>query len=218
MRRKSAFLLSVCGLLTASALGASTAVASPAGTGSSASASAGWVRLDAHQLAKLAADTGRSTRAEGSSEVIPLQWIQSARNGLAASAERNYKAPENGLLRARSSTVDLWELYDIYVIDASGTVALNSHANGLYVAAELNYPGDAKGVLRARSSTVASWERFWLYYNDDTGRFALESTANWRFVSMEFNYKGSLQYALRARSEAVAGSWEEFNIIDSQSA
>jgi hypothetical protein len=211
MGRKAALLLTVCGLLTVPALGASTAVASPGGTTTSASAPAGWERVDAAGVAKLAGETGSGTLA---GEVMPIA-VQSVRNGLYVAAEKNYAAPNTGLLRARTAMVDIWETFDLSPDVTGEKVSLNSHANGLYVSAELNYTGAAKGELRARSATATgSWEQFYLWYNADLDQYAFQSAANGLFVAMEYNYTGAMKYALRARSADIMGSWETFQIYD----
>ncbi|MDT0310555.1 hypothetical protein RM780_26935 [Streptomyces sp. DSM 44917] len=212
MRRRAALLLSACGLLAASALGATPASADE-GTATDAG---GWQRVDAQLMEELLAEAGAeetaSALAAGDEESEILPWaIQSSRNGRFVAAELRYSAPNTGALRARSALPSgAWEDFDLVWDEASESITLRSLANGRYVATERNYPGTSAGLLRARSATVGGWERFWLYWNEETGTYAFQSWANGLFVAMEYTRTGTLQYALRSRSEWINGSWEEF--------
>ncbi|MFE8914944.1 hypothetical protein [Streptomyces globisporus] len=214
-------LLSLSALLAASALAAPAAGAAPQ-NGRPAAAPAGWERVDGAELASIAGSDGRtpapaaggrsaSTRADDSGTFA----LKSVRNGKFTATEKNYPAPDTGLLRARSAAVTgAWEGFAFEWHEATQTYALKSLANNRYVAVEGNYTGDTQNVLRARSTGAGTWERFTLYYNEDVDRWALQSALNGRFVAMENGYPGSLQYALRARSLEVTGSWEQFELFE----
>ncbi|WP_049579604.1 fascin domain-containing protein [Streptomyces sp. SBT349] len=209
MRRKGALLLSLAGLLTASTLGASAATASSP----SAPADAGWEVVDNATMNEMLAEAGAARLSAADEEPEELPWaIESVGTGLFVASEQSYRAPNTGLLRARSEEVGgSWELFDLYWDDATETLALRSTANDLFVASEQNYTGSSEGILRARSAgSAGSWERFVLWTNPDTGRYALRSVANDLFVATEQNYTGDLNNALRARSDWINGSWEEF--------
>ncbi|GAA2271350.1 hypothetical protein GCM10010145_54590 [Streptomyces ruber] len=225
MRSKTSVAL-LGALVAVSALTVPVAVAAPqAADQPTATAPAGWEKADAGDLARIAneapaearrapsaADEGVSTLA--ADEVLNVS-LQSTRNWQFVATEKNYTAPNTGVLRARSDADGgSWETYALEFDAETETVSLKSKVNGLYVAVEKNYTGNAQNVLRARSTSVGSWEQFDLWINETTGGFAFQSRLNGKFVAMENNYTGSLQYALRARSAEITGSWEEFYIWD----
>ncbi|CAM5355287.1 hypothetical protein SBADM41S_10435 [Streptomyces badius] len=220
MRRMTSAVLSLSALLAASVLAAPAASAAPR-TDRPAAAPAGWEKVDGTELARIAADderteapaaTGRSASAQADDSGTFA--LKSVRNGKFTAAEKNYAAPNTGVLRARSAAVTgAWEGFAFEWHEATETYALKSLANNLYVAVERNYTGNAQNILRARSTGVGTWERFTLYYNEDADRWALQSALNGRFVAMENSYTGSLQYALRARSLEVTGAWEQFELF-----
>ncbi|ONK10697.1 hypothetical protein [Streptomyces sp. MP131-18] len=214
MRRKAAVLLSLCGLLAVSTLGATAASGAPQ-TDDDAPAPAGWERVDTQLLNELLADDGAAPLNASADEPEELPWaVQSVNTGLFVASEQRYAEPYTGVLRARSDSVGGgWEQFDIYFDDASETVTLTSRANGLNVATERNFTGASNGVLRARSEGVGSWERFVLYYHDDLQTFAFRSVVNDLFVATEQNNTGSLQNVLRARSDWINGSWEQFYLF-----
>ncbi len=221
MRRLTSAALSLSALLAASALVAPAAGAAPRDD-NPATAPAGWERVDAAELARFAGSEGRpqAPAATGRSASVRTEdsgtfALKSARNGKFTATEKNYAAPNTGVLRARSAAVTgAWEGFAFEWHEATGTYALKSLANNLYVAVEGNYTGNGQNVLRARSTGAGTWERFTLYYNEDVDRWALQSALNGRFVAMENGYTGSLQYALRARSLEVTGSWEQFELFE----
>ncbi|APS20688.1 hypothetical protein TK78_18410 [Streptomyces sp. Tue 6075] len=213
-------VLSLSALLAASTLATPVASAAPQNDRPTA-APAGWEKVDGAELARIAGNDGRAqaTAATGRSASAQADdtgtyALKSARNGKFTTTEKNYAAPNTGVLRARSAAVTgAWEGFAFEWHEATETYALKSLANNRYVAVEGNYTGNAQNVLRARSTGTGTWERFTLYYNEDADRWALQSALNGRFVAMENSYTGSLQYALRARSLEVTGSWEQFEIL-----
>ncbi|SCF91354.1 hypothetical protein GA0115280_119849 [Streptomyces sp. Cmuel-A718b] len=221
MRRMTSALLSLSALLAASALAAPAAGAAPRND-QPAAAPAGWETVDGPELARFAGADGRaqtpaatgrsaSARADDSGTFA----LKSVRNGKFTATEKNYAAPNTGVLRARSAAVTgAWEGFAFEWHEATQTYALKSLANNRYVAVEGNYTGNSQNVLRARSTGAGTWERFTLYYNEDLDRWALQSALNGRFVAMENSYTGPLQYALRARSLEVTGSWEQFELFE----
>ncbi|MFF8298571.1 hypothetical protein [Streptomyces globisporus] len=214
-------LLSLSALLAASALAAPAAGAAPQ-NGRPAAAPAGWERVDGAELASIAGSDGRTPApaaggrsASAHADDSGTFALKSVRNGKFTTTEKNYPAPDTGLLRARSAAVTgAWEGFAFEWHEATQTYALKSLANNRYVAVEGNYTGNTQNVLRARSTGAGTWERFTLYYNEDVDRWALQSALNGRFVAMENGYPGSLQYALRARSLEVTGSWEQFELFE----
>jgi hypothetical protein len=218
-------LLALSALVGASALTAPAAAAAPQ-TGRPAAAQtavpAGWEVVEGDAIAALngEADGERSaarnlTAQDAAADETTLLAMQSARNGLFVTTEKNYPAPNTGALRARSAEIGgSWEGFAFEWDEASQTYALRSLANGLYVAVEKNFAGSSQNLLRARSTGVGGWERFVVYYNEELDRWALQSTLNGLFVAMENGYTGSLQYALRARSAGIGGSWEEFFLYE----
>ncbi|WP_030590602.1 fascin domain-containing protein [Streptomyces anulatus] len=220
-------LLSLTALLTASALAAPAAGATPQNDRPvpAAGIPAGWEKVDGDDLAQLpgASDRQQSPTASGgdaSGRSASVQAdetsnlaVKSVRNGKFTSTEVNYAAPDTGVLRARSTNVTgAWEGFAFEWDEASQTFALKSLANNRYVAVEKNFTGARKNVLRARSTTAGGWERFELYQNEDLSLYAFRSTLNNLFVAMENSYTGPLQYTLRARSAEVTGSWEQFDL------
>ncbi len=221
MRRMTSALLSLSALLAASALAAPAAGAAPQND-KPAAAPAGWERVDGAELARFAGSDGRTEAPAATGRSASAQAddsgtfaLKSARNGKFTATEKNYAAPNTGVLRTRSAAVTgAWEGFAFEWHEATQTYALKSLANNRYVAVEGNYTGNAQNVLRARSTGAGTWERFTLYYNEDVDRWALQSALNGRFVAMENSYTGSLQYALRARSLEVTGSWEQFELFE----
>lgn len=130
-------------------------------------------------------------------------------NGRYVSAENAYSGSLNGMLRARATTVQGWERFQI-VGDcrASPGCAIKALANNRYVSAEKTYSGADNGMLRARATAVGTWERFRLSGDCMTG-CALKAAANSRYVSAERSYTGSRNGMLRARATTV-GTWERF--------
>ncbi|CAL9390653.1 hypothetical protein SUDANB58_01246 [Streptomyces sp. enrichment culture] len=217
MRRMTSVLVSLSALLAASALTVPVAQAAPQAD-RPAAVPAGWEAVDGTELARMSEEKAARDAApapgDGASALAAepeLIAMQSARNNQFVATEKNYAAPNTGVLRARSLEYSgSWEGFAFEWDETTQTYALRSLANNLYVAVEKNYTGSAQNVLRARSTSVGGWERFIVYYNEELDRFALQSTLNGLFVAMENSYTGSLQYALRARSTDVSGSWEEF--------
>lgn len=132
-------------------------------------------------------------------------------NGLYVSAEINDSGSHNGMLRARSSSVGLWETFTLHTYDKGATLTLRSEANGLYVTAEASDTGADQGMLRARADLVKSWEQLTVV-NTGSGTYALRAQANGLYVTTEKNYTDSSAGMLRARS-ATIGSWEKYQLV-----
>ncbi|RBM20665.1 hypothetical protein [Streptomyces sp. PT12] len=214
MRRKGALILTLSGLLTVSALGATTASADDS-TAPAEVVPEGWQVVDDALMNELLVRSGEARLSAEADEPEELPWgIQSVTNDLFVTSEQNFREPNTGLLRARSEGINgSWELYDLYW-NENETLSIRSTANEKFVAAELNRTGSEKGVLRARSEGVnGGWEQFILLYHEVSGRYAFQSVANGLVVSTEKNFTGNLQNALRARSDWINGSWEEFYLI-----
>ncbi|WP_234320190.1 fascin domain-containing protein [Streptomyces sp. SBT349] len=222
MRRNVAVIASICGLLAASALGASTSASAAPGSAPGAATAGvpeGWEEVERGDLEELlngstlsspAADVG----AQADFEEGPLA-LQSTVTELFVTSELSYTGTNTGALRARSDWVyGGWEQYYFVWDEETGTLALRNQGNGLYVAVEKNFTGDRQNLLRARSTGIGGWERFRLYIETDTGEYALRSELNGLWVTMEYNFDGQFQYALRARSAEPNGSWEWFDIYE----
>ncbi|TDC79719.1 fascin domain-containing protein [Streptomyces hainanensis] len=215
-------MASICGLLAASALGASTTATAASAAAATAAVPEGWERIDGEaELADVLAGStvtapaGQADSGFAAQDVIVEERlaIESVRNWNFVATELSYAAPNTGLLRARSLGIfGAWEEFNFVWDDTNGTFAIQSRANGLYVAVEKNFTGDRQNMLRARSESIGGWERFELYQDEETFEFAIRSTLNGQWVAMENNYGGTLQYVLRARSAQPSGSWEAFNI------
>ena len=138
----------------------------------------------------------------------PLQcydgWLQSMANGKYVAAELNYTGAGEGELRARSSSVNSWERFELCwnVNNNPFELAIRSLANGKWVSAELQYTGALYGMLRARATSIGPWETF-------NGGSGLRNKANWKFVSAELQYTGIRYGMLRARADRY-GPWEQF--------
>jgi hypothetical protein len=134
-------------------------------------------------------------------------WIASKYSGLYVSTELGYHGSELGMLRARSSSVGPWELYQLCGNAHTGALALFADANATWVSTELGYSGILYGMLRARGTSIGPWEE---YSGEGTvNLFYLYSNANFRWVSTEYGDSGNWWGMLRARSTEV-GQWEEY--------
>jgi hypothetical protein len=135
-------------------------------------------------------------------------WIQSAYNGLYVSTELGYSGAEKGMLRARSTSVGPWELYQLCWRTGVGgpTYAIWSDGAAKFVTAEIGPEAAVYGMLRARSNSVGAWEEFTIY--GATKLLILGANSKW--VSAEFGWSGNWYGMLRARSESI-GQWEEYN-------
>jgi hypothetical protein len=135
-------------------------------------------------------------------------WIQSAYNGLYVSTEVDYSGAEKGMLRARSTSVGPWELYQICWRDGGGgsTDAIWSDGAAKFVTAEIGPEAVVYGMLRARANSVGAWEEFTIL----GGPKMLINAANGLWVSAEFGWSGNWYGMLRARAESI-GEWEEYD-------
>jgi hypothetical protein len=222
MRRNVAVIASICGLLAASTLGASTtATATPRATSAQSGFAApeGMVPLAEGEFRDLLADSDGAEFSTMSFEEGPVA-IRSLLNGGFATTEVEYSSPNTGLLRARSDWFNgswekftlVWEDLEDVGEDEVQTFGIRSRANGQYVAVEKNFPGERQNMLRARSASQGGWETFSMWhYEDAPEEVYLRSELNGLFVSVERNYGGSLQYLLRARTSGeTPGLWESF--------
>jgi len=130
-------------------------------------------------------------------------------SGLYVSTEIGYSGADNGMLRARSSSIGAWERYYL-CYDGSG-YGIYSLANSRYVSNELGYTGGDYCMLRSRATSIGSWERFYLYGNSN-GTYSWRSVANMNYVSTEIGYTGGDFGMLRARSTANY-DWEKFYLV-----
>lgn len=89
-----------------------------------------------------------------SESASPFKWT---------SAELGYSDGDNGMLRARASTVGPWERYQIICLNNSGNFAIRSKANGRYVSTEFGYTGERYEMLRARATVVGGWENYYYF-------------------------------------------------------
>ncbi|WP_117215498.1 fascin domain-containing protein [Allorhizocola rhizosphaerae] len=93
--------------------------------------------------------------------------IQAA-EGEWVTAEVSYPAPDQGLLRARTTSWGAWEKFRCYRV--TGGVAFLSLANNRFVTAENGSTGSRFGNLRARATSVGAWETFRLSSTTLTNR------------------------------------------------
>ncbi|MEO3978029.1 hypothetical protein AAFN69_29700 [Streptomyces sp. CAU 1734] len=179
--------------LLLSLLGISLVTAPPSGARPAAAAApAGWTVVDG---------------SDGS--VAGFHTIRSAANNRYVTAEQNWNGDQYGWVRARSTTADLWEQFDLVWDASTASFAIRSRLSLLYAAAELRWPDMYYGVIRARSATVDAWERFTLLYNPGSGRYALQSQANGLYLAAELNGYAGWYGVLQARSSTI-DTWEEF--------
>jgi hypothetical protein len=140
--------------------------------------------------------------------------FSSLASGRAVSAELGYTGVNAGMLRARATARDVWEIYRMICLD-NGRFAIRAH-NGRYVTAELGYTGEGAAMLRARATAIAEWERFTFEQTSQTGDFvrgSLRSASNGRYVAAELGYPADdFRWGmLRARATA-SGPWEQFEL------
>ncbi|MEV6406552.1 hypothetical protein AB0M58_26965 [Streptomyces bobili] len=134
----------------------------------------------------------------------PNVYLTSRANDRIVAAETNYTGYDEGLLRARSTSVGSMERFTL--CDHGSYYTLKSQGNSRYVTTELNYSGANEGLLRARGTSIGGWER---YSISCPSYCTIKSQANNRYVSVELNYDGHDHAMLRARSTSV-GAWETF--------
>lgn len=136
-------------------------------------------------------------------------WYNSQGNGKYVSAELGYTGMDKNMLRARASSVGLWEDFQ-FCYEGDGHWAIWSNATGAYTSTEMGYTGSDQYMLRARSSSYGAWEK----YNIDciTGggqTFYVQSVASGKWVAAELGYLGPLYAMLRARTATGnIGPWE----------
>lgn len=139
-------------------------------------------------------------------ECGPEGFIQSRANGLYVSTELGYLGEEKGMLRARSSSVGAWELYQICSPAGSGTPrAIWSDGAAKFVSTELGDTGPKWAMLRARANSVGPWEEYVFL-----GKSLIYGVSE-RWVSAELGDTGSWYGMLRARAESI-GPWEEWEV------
>jgi hypothetical protein len=134
-------------------------------------------------------------------------WFASRYTGLYVSDELGYAGGEKGMLRARSSSVGPWELYQFCGNAQTGAAAIFADGNAAWVSTEVSYSGALYGMLRARSFSIGAWEEYSLAGVE--GAFSIWSAANARWVSAEYGDSGNWWGMLRARSETI-GAWESY--------
>jgi hypothetical protein len=144
-------------------------------------------------------------------ECYPAQgWYNIQGNGKYVSAELGYTGMDKNMLRARASSVGIWEDFQFCFETSDGHWAIWSNAAGQYTSTEIGYTGSDQYMLRARSSSYGPWEK----YNIDciTGggqTFYVQSVASGKWVAAELGYLGPLYAMLRARTDTGnIGPWE----------
>jgi len=92
-----------------------------------------------------------------------VQSIRSHRNGRYVSAEFGYTGVDNGMLRARATSIGIWEKFKIEQWGPNGSMyTIRSLRYGRYVSTELGYGGVRHNMLRARASTIGAWEKYFI--------------------------------------------------------
>jgi hypothetical protein len=88
-------------------------------------------------------------------------------NAQFVTAEFDYSGSNDGMMRARSSVVDVWQRFDLEQVFNPGypnevTYALRSTWTGMYATTEVNYTGTRQGMMRVRpnSNYVDVWQIF----------------------------------------------------------
>jgi len=135
--------------------------------------------------------------------------LRSRANGLWVSAELGDVSYFYGMLRARASSVGLWESFECDAVGPSSWV-IRSRATSMYASAELGYPASLYGMLRARAASIWPWEQYTFVPVGACSCYAIRAS-NDRYVSAELGAAGLLTGMLRARA-TVIGPWEEFDI------
>lgn len=75
-------------------------------------------------------------------------------------AEISWTGDQNGLLRARATSIGSWERFRIPATSPNGGgFTILSLANNRYVTAEVGRSGE----LRARATTVGAWEGYFFH-------------------------------------------------------
>jgi hypothetical protein len=127
---------------------------------------------------------------------------------LFVSAELGYPGDHNAMLRARTTEIGPWEMFDLCP-EGNGETIIRSEANHLLVSAEFGFPGIYNGMLRARASVAAEWEHFRFGFRPQW--YTIENAGNALLVSAEFAYSGPDLAMLRSRRAYPPGAWEMFD-------
>jgi putative metal-binding protein len=175
-------------------------------------------RLGLGALVAIVAATVAGTGTAAAAQAFTCQnrdfAFSSLANGRAVSAELGYGGATNGMLRARATARDRWEIYRMVCLDG-GRFAIRA-ANGRYVTAELGYAGADNAMLRARATVIAEWERFTFEQTSQTGDFirgTIKSAANGRFVSAELGYAtDNVRWGMLRARATVKDQWEQFEL------
>jgi hypothetical protein len=135
--------------------------------------------------------------------------LQSRSNRKYVTAELADPGALKGLLRARSSGVGTWQMFQCVAI-GSDQWALKSRVNHKYVTTQIDYPGALKGVLRAGASKVGASERFTFRSVLSCSCYALKAV-NSRFATTDPSSSNATRGLLRAHGTTI-GSRQEFDI------
>jgi hypothetical protein len=94
---------------------------------------------------------------EGATKVT---YIKNERNDRYVSAEFGYTGVDHGMLRARATSIGIWEKFRVERWGPNPTMyTIRSLRYGRYVSVELGYGGGRHGMLRARATSIGPWEK-----------------------------------------------------------
>jgi hypothetical protein len=92
-----------------------------------------------------------------------VQSIRSERNGRYVTAEFGYTGVDNGMLRARATSIGIWEKFKIQRWGEHGSMyTIRSLRYSRYVSTERGYGGVRHNMLRARASSIGPWEKYFI--------------------------------------------------------
>jgi hypothetical protein len=90
-----------------------------------------------------------------------ITYIKNEYNGRYVSAEFGRTGVDDGMLRARATSIGPWEKFRIERWGPNPSMyTIKSLTYGRYVSTELGYGGVRKNMLRARASGIGNWEKF----------------------------------------------------------
>jgi hypothetical protein len=92
-----------------------------------------------------------------------VQSIRSHRNGRYVTAEFGYTGVDNGMLRARATSIGIWEKFKVEQWGPNGSMyTIRSLRYSRYVSTERGYGGVRHNMLRARASSIGPWEKYFI--------------------------------------------------------
>jgi hypothetical protein len=92
-----------------------------------------------------------------------VQSIRSHRNGRYVSAEFGYTGVDQGMLRARATSIGIWEKFKVERWGPHGSMyTIRSLRYARFTSTERGYGGVRHNMLRARASSVGPWEKYFI--------------------------------------------------------